>query len=208
MILNIGAAVNFQQHTIPDPGRSLKPVNPRIFIGNCAKASRLNAGLHILNNVVSTLLVADFSAAKLYSTCSSRVTNRPCLMRPADCARASVTCYLSIHWGFACLDHGRYELPRSVSLSCTTRSIPCGTPYIPPLLPRTYTNSIVQWRASNSHQSRCFCTRRLSRTQSSAPISPVESRRLMHFAIAVLVGYEHPVSCTIYLVAQAREDRL
>jgi hypothetical protein len=58
LMLNIGAVVYFHQHTIPGPGVRV-PVNPRIFIGDCGTASRLNAGLHALINALSTLLLAS-----------------------------------------------------------------------------------------------------------------------------------------------------
>lgn len=58
LLLNITATVYLYRNSIPDHGIH-EPTNPRFFMGDCATASKLNTYLHILINVISTLLLSS-----------------------------------------------------------------------------------------------------------------------------------------------------
>ncbi|KAH7082209.1 hypothetical protein FB567DRAFT_630623 [Paraphoma chrysanthemicola] len=55
--LNISAIIYLQLRSVPNPGGEM-PINPRLFLGNCSKALRLNTGIHVLINILSTIMLA------------------------------------------------------------------------------------------------------------------------------------------------------
>lgn len=57
LILNVCATIYLRQHVVPDPGTS-ETTNPRLFLGSCTTAARLNTGLHVAINALSTLLLS------------------------------------------------------------------------------------------------------------------------------------------------------
>ncbi|KAH7070508.1 hypothetical protein BKA63DRAFT_78380 [Paraphoma chrysanthemicola] len=56
--LNISAIIYLQLRSVPNPGGEI-PINPRLFLGNCSKALRLNTGIHVLINILSTIMLAS-----------------------------------------------------------------------------------------------------------------------------------------------------